>query len=96
MENKNTIKQGELYKQIQEKETDFNLDELSANNILAIEATVVKAILDEAKKNFPPDWHTWIRTQPEFIENKHIDLHDMWQRYAYEMRDWEIKWFGAP
>ena len=56
----------------------------------------VMEIINEVAKEYPLPWYEWLRKQPEwqtYPETK-IDLHDMWQRYAFEMIDWFKKYFG--
>jgi hypothetical protein len=56
----------------------------------------ITTILDAARAEHPPEWNKWIIKQPEYIRHdKHIDMHDMWQRYAWEMIDWFKRWFGG-
>lgn len=57
---------------------------------------VFQEIINEVAKEYPLPWYEWLRKQPEwqtYPETK-IDLHDMWQRYAFEMIDWFKKYFG--
>ena len=90
---KDTEQKGELYQKFEKYIWKYSaIDSNTAN----IGMDTVNMILDAARAEHPPEWNKWIIKQPEYIRHdKHIDMHDMWQRYAWEMIDWFKRWFGV-